>query len=486
MRPVEAAPSDAPAEIPVAIVGRPNAGKSSLFNAIVGEPRTIVSEIAGTTRDAIDTAVTTDEGTFRFIDTAGMRKAAKVSGVEYYSYLRSVQSLDRAHVAVIVADATMRFGELDLSICTEAARNHCATVIAVNKTDIAEADLEEIAGIARRKLRQRPIVIPVSAVTHRGVRQLLAEVASLEARFAAHISTGELNRALATLAADRPLPMKRGKRLKMYYIAQFGTSPPRFAIEVNDRTLVTRDFGFFVENRLRAQLRARWGAAGDRLQRQEVSTLQFAAFVAALLLAYLMGAIPFGVVVGKLFYHVDVREHGSGNVGTTNVFRVLGKKAGAVVLVCDMLKGYIPAFIAAYYLRETDPWLVIVIAAAPVVGHMYSVFLKGRGGKGVATGAGVVIALIPLAGGIIAVVWVTLILTTRYVSLASLVATLLVPVFVFALGDPLPYLIAAVLVTVGIFWAHRGNISRLLKGTENRVTLPWSRDTSALAGKGES
>jgi glycerol-3-phosphate acyltransferase PlsY len=217
-----------------------------------------------------------------------------------------------------------------------------------------------------------------------------------------------------------------------------------------------------------------------------MSLLQIAAFVAALLVAYLMGSIPFGVVVGKLFYHVDVREHGSGNVGTTNVFRVLGKKAGAVVLVCDMLKGYIPAFIAAYFLRETDPWLVIVIAAAPVVGHMYSVFLKGRGGKGVATGAGVVIALIPLAGGIIALVWVLLILTTRYVSLASLVATLLVPVFVIALGDPLPYLIAAVLVTVGIFWAHRGNIKRLFQGTENRVKLPWSHDRSAVAGGGGS
>jgi GTPase len=247
------APTEAPAEIPVAIVGRPNAGKSSLFNAIVGEPRTIVSEIAGTTRDAIDTAVTTPEGTFRFIDTAGMRKAAKVSGVEYYSYLRSVQSLDRAHVAVIVVDATLRFGELDLSICTEAARNHCATVIVVNKTDITEPDIEEIAGIARRKLRQRPLVIPVSAHSRRGVRQLLAVIAALEAHYSAHISTGELNRALATLAADRPLPMKHGKRLKMYYIAQFGTSPPRFAIEVNDRTLVTRDFGFFVENRLRAR-----------------------------------------------------------------------------------------------------------------------------------------------------------------------------------------------------------------------------------------
>jgi GTP-binding protein len=252
-RPGEAGPTAAPAEIPVAIVGRPNAGKSSLFNAIVGEPRTIVSEIAGTTRDAIDTAVTTQEGSFRFIDTAGMRKAAKVSGVEYYSYLRSVQSLDRAHIAVIVADATMRFGELDLSICTEATRNHCATVIAVNKSDVAEPDIEEIAGVARRKLRQRPLVIPVSAVTHRGVRQLLAVIAALEAHYVAHIATGELNRALATLAADRPLPMKRGKRLKMYYIAQFGTAPPRFAIEVNDRTLVTRDFGFFVENRLRAR-----------------------------------------------------------------------------------------------------------------------------------------------------------------------------------------------------------------------------------------
>jgi len=243
----------APAETPVAIVGRPNAGKSSLFNAIAREKRTIVSEIAGTTRDAIDSVVETDAGRFRFIDTAGMRKAAKVSGVEYYAYLRSVQSLDRAHVAIIVADATMRFGELDLSICTEATHRNCATVIAVNKCDIAEPDLEEIAGIAKRKLRQRPPVIAVSAETRRGVRELLAKVAELGALYTAHISTRALNRALAELAADRAMPQKHGKRLKMYYIAQFGTSPPRIAIEINDRTLVTRDFGFYVENRLRAQ-----------------------------------------------------------------------------------------------------------------------------------------------------------------------------------------------------------------------------------------
>jgi GTP-binding protein len=242
-----------PRETPVAIVGRPNAGKSSLFNAIAGEPRTIVSDIAGTTRDAIDSVVETPTGRFRFIDTAGMRKAAKVSGVEYYAYLRSVQSLDRAHVAVVVTDATLRFGELDLSICAEAMKHHCATVLAVNKSDVAVPDLEEIRGIARRKLRQKPPAVAVSARTHRGIGDLLGIVAGLDGRYASHIATGELNRALKEIAADRPTPMKRGKRLRMYYIAQFGTSPPRFAIEVNDRTLVTRDFGYYVENRLRAR-----------------------------------------------------------------------------------------------------------------------------------------------------------------------------------------------------------------------------------------
>ncbi len=210
-----------------------------------------------------------------------------------------------------------------------------------------------------------------------------------------------------------------------------------------------------------------------------MNLLDVAAFLAMFVFAYLVGAIPFGVVIGKLFYHVDVRQHGSGNVGTTNVFRVLGKKAGVVVLVCDMLKGFIPAFIAA---QLFNPWAAIFIAAAPVVGHMFSIFLKGRGGKGVATGAGVVAALVPLAFLIILVVWLTLVVTTRYVSVASLVAAFLVPVLVIAFGHPLPYEIAAVLVSITVWWAHRGNISRLIHGTESRVKLPWSGGPSALAG----
>ena len=199
--------------------------------------------------------------------------------------------------------------------------------------------------------------------------------------------------------------------------------------------------------------------------------VQVLGFVVLLVLAYLAGSIPFGLVVGKLFYGVDVRQHGSGNVGTTNVFRVLGKKAGVAVLVCDMLKGYIPAAIAAALF---DPWFAIFIAAAPVVGHIYSIFLKGRGGKGIATGAAVVLALVPLVFAIILVVWIVLLLTTRYVSVASLVAAFLVPVLTISLDEPLPYKIAGVLVAVIVWWAHRGNIQRLLAGQEHRVRLPWT------------
>jgi acyl phosphate:glycerol-3-phosphate acyltransferase len=219
-----------------------------------------------------------------------------------------------------------------------------------------------------------------------------------------------------------------------------------------------------------------------------ISALEIVAFIVLLVLAYLMGSIPFGLLVGKLFYHVDIREHGSGNVGTTNTFRVLGKKAGVAVLICDMLKGFIPAFLAAHILH-LNPWFTIFIAAAPVVGHMYSVFLKGSGGKGVATGAAVVLALVPVAFLIVLGVWLVLLLVTRYVSLASLIASFLVPVLVILFHDPLPYEIAAVLVAIIVWWAHRGNIRRLLTGQEHRANLfgrtkDGQAKGSPLAGSG--
>ncbi len=210
---------------------------------------------------------------------------------------------------------------------------------------------------------------------------------------------------------------------------------------------------------------------------------QVLGFIILLLLAYLVGSIPFGLVVGKVFYGVDVRQHGSGNVGTTNVFRVLGKKAGTVVMICDILKGYVPAAIAAALFT---PWAAIVVAAAPVIGHIYSIFLKGKGGKGIATGAGVVLALVPLAFAIIFTTWILLILLTRYVSVASLVAAVLVPVLTIAFDEPLPYKIAGVLVAILVWWAHRGNIGRLLAGEEHRVKLPWTTARPSEDGDGGS
>jgi GTP-binding protein len=249
----EAPDEEVEGPLPVVIVGRPNAGKSSLFNAVSGESRTIVSDLPGTTRDAIDTTVENRHGRFLFVDTAGMRKAAKVSGVEYYSYLRSLQSLDRAHVAVIVADATVGIGELDITVAAEAAKRGCATVIAVNKWDVQQPSLEDARGLTGRKLRQRPPVLPVSALTGQGVAELQDVLVHLGTLYAARVPTPVLNRTLASIVAARPAPAKGNKRLKAYYIVQFGTAPPRFSIEVNDHTLVTRDWGFYVENRLRAE-----------------------------------------------------------------------------------------------------------------------------------------------------------------------------------------------------------------------------------------
>lgn len=212
-----------------------------------------------------------------------------------------------------------------------------------------------------------------------------------------------------------------------------------------------------------------------------MSVLEVLAFAVLFCLAYLVGSIPFGLIVSKVFYRVDVRQHGSGNVGATNVFRVLGKKAGVVVMVLDIMKGYLPAALAAALF---SPWYAIFIAAAPVVGHMHSVFLKGSGGKGVATGAGVVLALAPLAFVICFATWIAVIIFTRYVSVASLTVACLVPVLVILFRDPLPYEIAGVLLALIVWWAHRGNIRRLLNGTESRVNLPWSSRRSATPGSG--
>jgi GTP-binding protein len=236
----------------LAVIGRPNIGKSSLVNKLLGEDRVIVADLAGTTRDSIDTRIEVEGRPVTLIDTAGLRRRTKVAGtVDYYAQLRSEQAAERADVAIVLCDAKDGITSEDFRIAELAMQKRCATVVALNKWDETDTDLEDARARVNTKLRQRPRLLAVSAKTGRGLTRLVAEALDLADRSAQRIKTAELNRFLDEVQQARQPPAKRGKRLKLYYLAQFETSPPRFALQVNDRSLVTRDWAYFLENRLR-------------------------------------------------------------------------------------------------------------------------------------------------------------------------------------------------------------------------------------------
>jgi GTPase len=240
----------------LAVIGRPNVGKSSIVNRLLGEERVIVTDVAGTTRDAIDTRIDFEGREVILVDTAGLRRRTKVAGtVDYYAQLRSEQAAERADVAIVVGDASEGVTTEDLRVAELAMKQKCATVIALNKWDITQTDLEDAKARVARKLRQRPQVMAVSAKSGRGLKRLVAEALWLADRSAQWMPTPELNRFVSDLQAIREPPAVRGKRLRMYYMAQYETKPPRLAIQVNNRGLVTRDYAYFLENRLRERYR---------------------------------------------------------------------------------------------------------------------------------------------------------------------------------------------------------------------------------------
>jgi GTP-binding protein len=243
-----------PDAIRVAILGRPNVGKSSLVNALLGRERVIVSEVPGTTRDAIDTVLEHGGRTFVLVDTAGLRRKRRHrQGIEYYSELRALEAAERADVALVLVDASQGVVEQDLSVADVARKAQCSTLVVLSKWDIGEVKIEEVRGHLRRRIRQRPPIIAVSAHTGRGLGRLLDNVAELFDKHSARIPTPELNRALAELRAARQPPSRNGKRLNLLYGTQVTERPPRFRLFVNDPGLVTRDYGYWVENELRAR-----------------------------------------------------------------------------------------------------------------------------------------------------------------------------------------------------------------------------------------
>lgn len=238
--------------IRIAVIGRPNVGKSSLVNRWLGSERVIVSELAGTTRDPVDTEFEFAGERIVLVDTAGLRRRGKVAEeVDYYAQIRSERSAEEADAAVVVCDASQGLTTEDLKVAELAMRSGCATLLLMNKWDVSRTDLEDASARARQKLKMRPAVRACSALTGRGTDKGLAAVIELAHRSAERISTPELNRFVSEVVSTTPPPERRGRRLKLYYSAQVGTRPPRFAIQVNDRKLINRDWAYHLENRLR-------------------------------------------------------------------------------------------------------------------------------------------------------------------------------------------------------------------------------------------
>ena len=254
--------------IPVAVIGRPNVGKSSLINHILGENRLIVANEAGTTRDAIDTMVENQYGKFIFTDTAGLRKRGKVeSGVERYSVLRSLAAVERSRVCVIMIDATVGFTEQDSKVAGYAHDQGKACIIAVNKWDAVEKDSYTMDKM-RKQLEEdfsfmsyAPILF-ISVKTGQRLDKLFETIQYVDVQNGTRIPTGALNEMLARSTARVQPPSDKGKRLKIFYITQSSTRPPTFVAFVNQKALFHFSYQRYIEN----QIRENFGLTGTPMR----------------------------------------------------------------------------------------------------------------------------------------------------------------------------------------------------------------------------
>ena len=244
--------------INVAVIGKPNAGKSSLVNRIAGEQRSIVSDIAGTTRDAIDTSIENKYGKFNFIDTAGLRRKSRVEDkIEKYSVLRAKMAIERADVCVIMIDGTDGFTEQDSKVAGLALEDGKACIIAVNKWDIVDKDGKTMDSFRRQLMKDfsfmsyAPIIF-VSAKTGQRIDRLFELIKYVHSQNTMRISTGMLNDILADATAMVQPPTDKGKRLKIYYMTQASTKPPTFVCFCNKAELFHFSYQRYLENRIRS------------------------------------------------------------------------------------------------------------------------------------------------------------------------------------------------------------------------------------------
>ncbi len=254
----ETAAEEAEDERPrIAIVGKPNVGKSSLINKLLGENRLIVSDIAGTTRDAVDTKISYNGREYIFIDTAGLRRKSKVKeDLERYMIIRTVSAVERADVVVLVIDATEGVTEQDAKIAGIAHDRGKAVIIAVNKWDAVEKDDKTIYRVTekvRNTLSYMPYaeILFVSAVTGQRLSKLFETIDMVSENHAMRVATGVLNEIMAEAVVLQQPPSDKGKRLKLYYITQVSVKPPTFVIFVNDKELMHFSYTRYIENQIR-------------------------------------------------------------------------------------------------------------------------------------------------------------------------------------------------------------------------------------------
>lgn len=246
------------ASIDVAIIGRPNAGKSSLANQLIGLDRTIVSDIAGTTRDAIDTLIDRGDRSYRIIDTAGIRRKSQIDeDVEYYGYVRAVRAIDRAEVALLVIDSTVGLTDQDQRVAGLAQERGCALVILLNKWDLLESieEKEELVELVSDRLMFVGFapVLRISALTGRNVQKIWDAVDLAYDNYTQQIPTNRLNKFLTEIREFGHTINVRGKRLRMHYVTQTGTRPPQFTFFANHPEVIDSSFKRYIENRMREE-----------------------------------------------------------------------------------------------------------------------------------------------------------------------------------------------------------------------------------------
>ena len=416
-------PADADEEdgINVAIIGRPNAGKSSLTNKLTANDRSIVSDVAGTTRDAIDTHIVHDGQRYTIVDTAGLRRKSQIDeDVEYYGFVRAMRAIDRANVALLVIDSTLGLTDQDQRVAGFAAERGCAMVIVLNKWDLIEGPE------AKAEIR-----------------------AAHEVRHA----DGYVSAAIHVL---REPPRPRGRQLRAL---------PR--------------------EPLARELRARGYAHQDQVQEEGLGVMGDLLVAAGLFVAaFLLGSIPFGLIISKVFYHTDLREHGSGNIGTTNAIRTMGKVGGYAVFVLDFGKGLLSGVLAWAFSMQFLPGgglepgalvtydtMLAVAFLGCVWGHIFCPWLGFKGGKGIAVAVGCLFVTFGWIGACLELlIFIVLVVATKRVSVGSIAAAAACPFFAlyFFWGDWLAWLFCTV-AGLTVVWAHRENIKRLRAGTESRI-----------------